>query len=467
MAKGRFSNPRPYREEEREIEQAFRQVTGQSKAPKPTPEAYTGAFPDATTQVPDLSEVMQETTVPTAEGAAPMDDATQVIPDVSALRTAPVVPEAPPADPFPDLDDFYPEEEPEDSQPTFMDTVLDFVENNKKALLVGLCALALVLIVGVIAIFFVSSGSDPYDGRILNNVMVAGVNVGGMTKSEAIKAVQLATDGTFTETDMVVRLGETTLTLSPKDTGAELDVKAAVNAAYDYGRTGTKSEKQAAYTASLTGNHTIGLLPYLNLDEDYIMGVLEEYAGTVGSLLTETTYELEGDVPTLSTDKFIETAPKLTLVLTIGTPGVNFDVEELYNEILDAYSLSCFEVTRDDADPEATPEPVDLQAIYDEICVEPVDATVDMQTYESVPGSYGYTFDIDAAQRLVDKAEYGEVLRIELEYVAPEILGDDVFFRDVLAECKTPHSNNANRTTNLKLACAALDGLILNPGDTF
>ena len=29
MSKGKFSNPRPYREEEREIEKSFRQLTGQ------------------------------------------------------------------------------------------------------------------------------------------------------------------------------------------------------------------------------------------------------------------------------------------------------------------------------------------------------------------------------------------------------------------------------------------------------
>ena len=35
MANGKFSNPRPNRDEEREIEQAFRQVTGQAPPPAP------------------------------------------------------------------------------------------------------------------------------------------------------------------------------------------------------------------------------------------------------------------------------------------------------------------------------------------------------------------------------------------------------------------------------------------------
>ena len=155
---------------------------------------------------------------------------------------------------------------------------------------------------------------------------------------------------------MVVTLGDTTLQLSPSDTGAKLDIKAAVNAAYAYGRTGTKSERQEAYQASLRSNHIIGLLPYLHLKQDYIKGVLEDYAGTAGSLLTQTTYALEGDVPDLATDKFDEEhAPQLTLVITMGTPGVNFNVDDVFNQILDAYSMNVFTVKAEGAQAEGEP----------------------------------------------------------------------------------------------------------------
>lgn len=432
MAKGKFSNPRPYREEEREIEKSFRQLTGQDPQPVKSAED-------------EILDSIPVSTDPVADASAP-------VPEIS--------------DPIPELEEeFWEEDEPQEQ--SLLDTVLDFVNNNRKPVLVGACALALVLIVSIIIIFCVGSASDPYDGKILNNVTVAGVNVGGMTKAQAINAVETATERTFGKQDMVIELGDTTLRLSPEDTEAALDVKAAVNAAYDYGRTGTKSEKEAAYEASLRSNHTIGLLPYLELNETYIRGVLEEYAADVGSILTQASYEIEGDIPALETDKFSEPGPKLTLVLTMGTPGVNFDIDGLYDQILDAYSLNCFLVEVEDADPAAEPDPVDLQAIFDEVCVPAVDATMDMQTYEAIPGSYGYEFDIDAAQKLVNKAKYGDIIRIEMEYVAPEIMDGDVFFRDVLGSCETPHSNNANRTSNLKLACKALDGLVLYPGDTF
>lgn len=459
MSKGKFSNPRPYREEEREIEKSFRQLTGQEKPAKPDDPIFSEA------SVPDL-----DTTDPEAAGL--ISEADSLIPETDSLipETDSLFSEGDAPVPDEELDFSLDEKEnpPKRGTPSFLDKALSFVDNNQKPVMVALCAAALVLIISLIAIFVVNVSGDPYGKKILNNVTVASVNVGGMSKSDAITAVRAVTDQTYTKQAMVVTLGDTTLQLSPSDTGAKLDVKAAVNAAYAYGRTGTKAERQEAYQASLRSNHIIGLLPYLHLKQDYIKGVLEDYAGTAGSLLTQTTYALEGDVPDLATDKFDEEhAPQLTLVITMGTPGVNFNVDDVFNQILDAYSMNVFTVKAEGAQAEGEPDAVDLQKIYDDVCVEPVDATVNMQTFKAIPGSYGYVFDMVQAQKQVSAAQYGEVVRVPMEYVAPEILDDDVFFRDVLGSTSTPHSNNANRTANLELACKALNGVVLNPGETF
>ena len=53
-----------------------------------------------------------------------------------------------------------------------------------------------------------------------------------------------------------------------------------------------------------------------------------------------------------------------------------------------------------------------------------------------------------------------------MEYLPPEVSVEDAWFQDVLGYCKTEYSDNENRTKNLELACAKLDGIILQPGDT-
>lgn len=428
MANGKFSKPRPNREEEREIEQAFRQVTGQEAAPQPPKQVYDEADPAAFDLVFDEDALLDS---------------------------------LPPEEPA--------QEEPADfvdKAVVFLNKVMDFCNENRKVVLVSLCAVALVLILAFIGIFFIST-SDPYDKTILNNVMIADVNVGGMTKDEAISAVKQATSQTYSTLDMVVDLAGTELRLSPEDTDISLDVKAAVNAAYDYGRTGTKAEREQAYLDSLTGNHIIGLLPYLELNEEYIKEVLDGYAEGNGSTLTQASYGLEGGLPDLDAEDFDPDSAAPTLVIVLGTPGIRFDTDTVYEQILDAYSLHTFLVTVDGLDTLSEPDPVDLEAIYAEFYVAPVNATVDLRNFKVIPGTYGYGFDLEEAQALVDKAEYGEEIRIPMEFIAPDVLNEDMFYQDVLAEYQTSYKDRSSLQNNLKLACEALNGTVVNPGEEF
>ncbi|MGN1017017.1 MAG: VanW family protein [Faecousia sp.] len=345
------------------------------------------------------------------------------------------------------------------------DTPDSFFLRNRKILLVSVCAFALVVILGIIGFVAISSAADPYNGKILNNVLIGDIPVGGLTRSQAEAAVRKATEGTFTGQDMVVQLADTALRFSPADTKAKLDVTAVVKAAYQYGRTGTQEERQAAYHASLTGNHTVAMLPYLRLDQEYIQLQLREFAAGIGSTYTPASYRLEGERPDLQS--IDPDAPGQTLYITLGTPGLGLDVDQLYNDILDAYSFNRFLVERRNLSPSVTPDPPDLQAIYAECCVEPVSATMNFQTYEPIPGSYGYGFDLEQAQQKVDQANFGETISIPLSYIEPETQADELLFRDVLGSCETPHGANEKRTTNLRLVCQILNGVVINPGEEF
>ena len=358
------------------------------------------------------------------------------------------------------------EEEPGRDLPPVLENLLGFFGRNRKVVLICSCILLLAVLIGFIALALFGGASDPYDGRILNNVIIANVNVGGMTRAEAERAVRAETDSTFAKQDMVLVLPDTTLYLSPANTGAKLDVSAAVKAAYGYGRTGTAAEQQAAYENSFTGNHTIGLLPYLGLNTAYIQSVLEDYAASFGSVYSETTYSLQGTMPELSADKFDPDAPCQLLVIRLGTPGLTLDIDSIYNQILDAYSFNRFQVKVSQTQAEAIPEPLDLEAVYQELYIAPVNATLDSKTFEPIPGIYGYGFDLEAAQKKLDSAQYGSIVEIPMEYIQPEIMEDGVLFRDVLGQCQTPHTTNANRNANLTLACQMLNGVVLNPGET-
>lgn len=442
---GKFSQPRPHRDEERAIEEAFRQVTGQAAPPRPRK-------PEPVSQDTQSFDPITEPLIVT-----PADDDFDIVFNEDALirENTPIPPQSPEPETF------------GDKAGAFLGRAIAACMENKKILLVGLCGLALVLILGFMGIFFLST-SDPYDKTILNNVFIADVNVGGMTKDEAVSAVKQATSHTYPVLDMVVNLEGKELRLSPKDTGVTLDIKAAVNAAYDYGRTGTAAEQEKAYQDSLTGKHIIGLLPYLELDQAYIRSVLEEYELSTGSTLTQTSYGLEGGLPDLKNQNFDPAkTPAQTLVILMGTPGISFDEDAVFDQILDAYSLHSFLVTVEGLDTVSEPDPVDLQAIYDEYYVEPVNATMNLQNYVVIPGSYGYGFDMELAKKRIEEADFGEEVRIPMEYIAPAVLNAEMFFQDELAYYETTYRDRGNLQTNLTVACEAITGTVLNPGESF
>lgn len=467
MAQGKFSNPRPHREEEREIEKAYRDLT-RKKTHKPYEHSVT-AEDVARAAQPLPTELPPEGTPRSAPDSAAEDR--QIEDAFRQVTGQPVKPRraAPAFDLFSEDADF-PSDEAEDApagkqRPQWMTEVLSFYRENTRLVLAALCALSLMLIVCVV-LLFVRSAADPYGGKILSNVYIADVNVGGMTKSDAVSALNEVFGDVYAAEDMVIDLSGTELRLTPGDSGVSFDAAGAVEEAFAYGRTGTQSERDAAYKASKTEPHYIAVLPYLNLKTGNIRKFLTDKAGAPGSTLVQSTYGLEGAEPELSTDKFDKNAPTQTLVITMGKPGVGFDPEDVYNQVLDAYSQRVFRVTVEDVETLKDPDPIDLEKIYREYCVEPVDASVDPKTGKTTPGSYGYGFDLDAAQKLLDNARFGEEIRIPMEYIEPEIADAGAFFRDTLGEYQTRYTSNDKRTDNLRIACESIDNRILNPGES-
>ena len=346
-------------------------------------------------------------------------------------------------------------------------SVKRFWKYHKTPVLIGLgCILLLaILISGGLSLY--RYYSDPYDHRILSNVTVAGVNVGGMKRSQAEKAVSEGLKSTLYGQDMVISLPGQSISLSQKESGVRLDVGDAVKAAYRFGRTGSQAQMEEDYRYSLTQTHPVDLLPHISMEEDHIRNLLETYSLEHSSTFIQSSYALEGDRPPLDFDHFNPMNTTQTLLLIPGSPGFQMDQDLLIQELLTAYS-------RLDLSPKLTlpegdqlPKPLDLDNIHQEYTVLPVDSSIDKDSQEVVSGSYGYTFDLEQARQALGKASYGDTVRIPMIYMEPETLDHEVFFQDVLSHAETPHGKNENRNENLRLACKAINGVVLQPGDEF
>lgn len=336
--------------------------------------------------------------------------------------------------------------------------IIQFFSTSVPRRLVGF-VLAVALFGG--CFFLLHAALDPLDCRMAEGVTIGGLDVSGMTRWEARKALKTALEESLYRESMPIALPRETLTLSPEDAGIRVNIGNAVRDAYQIGRDDGQTEND------------IGLLPYLRANEEAIRAILTDYAARYDTDLTPFSYRLDGDTPQLSTACFDASVPCQTLVLTLGIPDVKLDVTEVYSCILEEYNRAITECAAGqygitvEVPPLALPEIPDLQAIYQEFSTEAVNDSLDMQTYEFVSGTYGYGFDLKEAQKLLAAADCGETITIPMEYTAPEIIGEAVYFRDVLGAYETRHTDNENRNTNLRLLCQAIDGLILQPGEEF
>lgn len=309
----------------------------------------------------------------------------------------------------------------------------------------GVCICAAAVAVVLLAIPAIQGVLDAAGGKLAEQTAVSGISLGGQTRAQAIKTLDSTIGACYRGNDMVVTLQRHTLRITPQASQITLDAEALVDAAFDGG--------------------ALELEPYVQLNGGQIRSLLREEGARCGASYSDFQYRLTGSTPALDEANFDENAPCPVLELTLGTSGYVLDEEALYSRILEAYTDGYFTVDGTDLVTEKIPEGPDLEQLREQTCTAAVNASLNPDTRELIPGSYGLDFDEDEAKRQLKEAAAGQTLQIPLAYTAPEVMGQEAYFQDVLGFCQTPHSTNEKRNNNLRLACAALNGVVLQPGE--
>lgn len=304
-----------------------------------------------------------------------------------------------------------------------------------------------------------SSASEMTDYEyIFPNVYVAGVNVGGLTTEQALERISDVVQSSYSVNTLTVRLPDRTLRFTPEQTKIVLDAEEAVAKAYAYGRDGSKYDLYRAYQQALKTEHYIDIETDFNIDYNSIRETIDKTAAEIQS-------EMKDSSVTVGEDE---------IVIVAGSVGRTLDADALYNRVIDAFMNNDFTPIEFSVDT-VSPKQVDLDTIYWDIYVESVDAGYDKETGEITPEVVGRSFDLEAARQQLMLASEGSELRIKITADYPEstiALLEGLLFRDILNKDKkavtsTLQGSNANRTTNVTLVCNAIDGTILQPGETF
>lgn len=329
-------------------------------------------------------------------------------------------------------------------------------KNNKKrknsadnkittVLIICICLLSVAVIVGGILIFSMQGNR-----AIASDISIAGVSVQGMKADEATQLVTQEFTKLYGSKPVTITIEGKTVQITPDTANVRLDAEAAVQAAIDAGKNADAFD----------------LSQYISFDRASVLEALQQTAASVDSTLVQSTYEVTGTAPAdlLAID---ENASQV-LKVTKGTPGKKLDTDVLLSLLTEAYSNGNTEIEY--SCPVSEPDAIDLEAISQEHCSQPVTAEFEEGTFKVLGGTYGYAFDAAKAASAIEAAEYGETLEFPFAWTKPEVTADDLnsqLFRDELATYTTRAGSQGGRDTNIELASAAIDGTILYPGDVF
>ena len=153
--------------------------------------------------------------------------------------------------------------------------------------------------------------------------------------------------------------------------------------------------------------------------------------------------------------------------VTKGTPGYDVDVEKLVDDVTAQATSGNFE-TYTMPMTEILPTAVDVSLIFTSLKIDPT--PVEYHDGQLTGGDPGYEIDGEAAKAEFDALNWGESTTLQMTEIPPEHTLEEVqevLFRDELGSCHTNHTSEYNRTTNLRLACQEIDGIVLNSGATF
>lgn len=305
----------------------------------------------------------------------------------------------------------------------------------------------IVIVAGLLVTGYLAGSSD----SIHPNMSLGGVSIGDMSVEDA--AQKLSDAGWKYEGDSVeVTLpGEYKFTVTAAEAGMDMSCAEAAQAAYDYGHSGSLFDDLAAYFKCITGG----------VDERDIMK-----SADISGVRARVDKELGIFAERMGKGYEIDEEAEL-LVMVKGAKQIDIDADKLCSDIVQAFADGSGKVSYGVTGDAET----DFDELHDKICGEVLDAQYDPETQKATESRVGIEFDVKTAQKLWDAAEAGQTIKIPIEVTMPKYTQeqlDEMLFADKLGAMTTGYSTSTeNRATNVELSAKKINGVILQPGETF
>ena len=289
--------------------------------------------------------------------------------------------------------------------------------------------------------------------NIIDGVFIQGIDVSNLSVEDA-KSKLSSIVNEYISKEITLKYGDFSKTLVPSQFNVNFDVDSAVQTAYSIGRSGNVFENNFAILNALLNSNNIG--QNMEYDSELLDALLLELNNELPGRMENSGYYVDGT----------------NLIIDSGKEGVNVDTEVLANRIAKALNdINNQDIVIEIPVVNVAPSPIDLDAIYNEVHKDPVDAYYTTDPYVVHPSSTGLDFDISMDEAREMLKTYQEEYTIPLKVTYPSVSTNDIgseAFPDLLSSFRTSFtSSNSNRSTNIRLCSEKINGTVLMPGETF
>ena len=323
--------------------------------------------------------------------------------------------------------------------------------NTAKKAAIIIASVVAVILAAMVGFGIYVSGSD----AIYPNVTLGGVDLGGMTLTEAAYALENSGWSDVDETVTVALPMDHTLTVQAAEAGASVTPEQAAQTAWDYCHEGNLFICLWRYLRCMVSGGSAEV--EIDVDE-----------AAVRSLVSGAVNDIMNDLETSGVE--VDEDEKVIRVVK-GASSVGIDIDELTTAICTALAERRYGALDYEVDA-AEGEELDVNSLHDTVYREAVSASYDPETGEVVESVTGVDFDTAEAKRLWDAAEAGEVVEIPAEITEPEYTTEEyeeLLFSDGFGDpvVTSLSGSTANRINNVRLAANSINGVVLMPGEQF
>ena len=307
------------------------------------------------------------------------------------------------------------------------------------------------ILVGILSTVFALINRD--NETIFSGISVQGIDVSNLTIDEAKKKVSSIIGNHISE-EISLQHNDFQTVILPEQFGVSFDVDNAVEQAYYIGKSDNLIKNNYTILSLLLKNYNIS--PSINYDEDLLNSLIDSINAQLPDRVVNSGYSIDGT----------------NLVITSGKDGILISSSDLKDEILSFLNdISSKNETINIPVNNVGAEPINLDAIYKDIFKLPVDASYTTNPYVVYPSSNGLDFAIsmEEAKAIISNQqdEYTIPLKITYPNVTTNQIGNEAF-PDLLSQFSTSFTSSGyNRSNNIILSSAKLNGLVLMPGEEF